>query len=98
MAVTPIPATRPSSSRISKRDFMAGSLLPFGNPDHVAAVTAWHRCRWHSDGMTEEQVRELVATAIREHELRVAVISGVLGSVLLAGSWHALWLLRSWVL
>ena len=48
--------------------------------------------------MTEEQVRELVAAAIREHELRVAVISGVLGSVLLAGSWHAVWLLRSWVL
>ena len=48
--------------------------------------------------MTEEQVKKIVAAAIREHELRVAVISGVLGSVLLAGSWHALWLLRSWVL
>lgn len=56
---------------------------------------AW---RWHPDGMTEQQVREIVAAAIREHELRVAVISGVLGSVLLAGSWHAVWLLRSWVL
>lgn len=48
--------------------------------------------------MTEDQVREIVAAAIREHELRVAVISGVLGSVLLAGSWHALWMLRGWVL
>jgi hypothetical protein len=48
--------------------------------------------------MTEEKVRELVAAAIREHELRVAVVSGTLGTVLLAGSWHALWLLRSWVL
>ena len=53
---------------------------------------------WHPEDMTEEQVRELVAAAIREHELRVAAISGVLGSVLLAGSWHALWMLRGWVL
>jgi len=49
-------------------------------------------------GMSEDQVREIVAAAIREHELRVAVISGALGTVLLAGSWHAVWLLRSWVL
>ena len=48
--------------------------------------------------MTEQQVKEIVAAAIREHEPRVAVISGALGTVLLAGSWHALWLLRSWVL
>jgi hypothetical protein len=40
--------------------------------------------------MSEDQVREIVAAAIREHELRVAVISGVMGTVLLAGSWHAL--------
>jgi hypothetical protein len=45
--------------------------------------------------MTEQQVKEIVAAAIREHELRVAVISGVLGSVLLAGSWHALWCSRA---
>jgi len=48
--------------------------------------------------MSEDQVREIVAAAIREHELRVAVISGAAGTALLAGTWHALWLLRSWVL
>jgi hypothetical protein len=77
---------------------MAGSLLRIGNPDAVAGVTAGRGNRWHPDGITEEQVKEIVTAAIREHELRVAVISGVLGSVLLAGSWHAVWLLRSWVL
>jgi hypothetical protein len=61
-------------------------------------ATDWQGWGWHPDGMTEQQVKEIVAAAIREHELRVAVISGVLGSVLLAGSWHAVWLLRSWVL
>ena len=64
----------------------------------VPTATDWLVIRWHPVGMTEEKVRELVAAAIREHELRVAVISGALGTVLLAGSWHALWLLRSWVL
>jgi hypothetical protein len=61
-------------------------------------VTAWHGIRWHPDGMTEEQVKEIVAAAIRQHELRVAVISGAAGTALLAGMWHAIWLLRSWVL
>jgi hypothetical protein len=64
----------------------------------VPTATDWWGWGWHPEGMTEQQVRELVAAAIREHELRVAVISGVLGSVLLAGSWHALWMLRGWVL
>jgi hypothetical protein len=64
----------------------------------VAAATDWRGNRWHPVGMTEKQVKEIVAAAIREHEMRVAVVSGVLGSVLLAGSWHALWMLRGWVL
>jgi hypothetical protein len=48
--------------------------------------------------MTEEQVRKLVAAAIREHELRVALFSGAGGAALLAGTWHAIWMLRSWLL
>jgi hypothetical protein len=80
---------------------MAGSLpglLPFVNAGRVPAATDWLERGWHPVGMSEDQVREIVAAAIREHELRVAVISGTLGTVLLAGSWHAVWLLRSWVL
>ena len=77
---------------------MAGSLLQLGNPDAVAGVTAEGWIRWHPDGMTEEQVRELVAAAIRQHELRVALFSGAGGAALLAGTWHAIWMLRSWLL
>jgi hypothetical protein len=36
----------------------------------------------------------LVAAAIREHELRVALGSGLLGAVLLLGTWHAIWMYR----
>lgn len=44
--------------------------------------------------MNEEQVRELIDAAIRDHEIRVAAISGVLGALLLVGTWHAIWICR----
>ena len=44
--------------------------------------------------MTEEQVQEIVDRAIRQHELRVALWSGLLGAVIMAGTWHAIWLAR----
>jgi len=48
--------------------------------------------------MDEDRIHRMIATAIRRHEARVAVISGVAGAALLAGTWHAVWLLRCWVL
>lgn len=44
--------------------------------------------------VSREDVQRLVATAIREHELRVALWSGLLGAVVMAGTWHAIWLCR----
>lgn len=44
--------------------------------------------------MNPEDVRLIVDRAIRAHELRVAVMSGVMGLLLLAGTWHAIWLCR----
>jgi hypothetical protein len=44
--------------------------------------------------MSQEDVRELVAAAIREHELPVALWSGLLGAALMAGTWHAIWMCR----
>lgn len=37
-------------------------------------------------------VRAEIRQAIAAHELRVAIASGVLGLLLLAGTWHAIWL------
>lgn len=45
--------------------------------------------------MTEEQVRQAIERAIRLHEMRVALISGFLGLLLLAGTWHAILILRA---
>jgi hypothetical protein len=44
--------------------------------------------------MDEQQVRRLIEDAIRDHEIRVAAISGVLGVLLMIGTWHAIWLCR----
>jgi hypothetical protein len=32
--------------------------------------------------------------AIREHEIRIAILSGIPGLLLLAGTWHAIVMLR----
>jgi len=44
--------------------------------------------------MNREEVRGLVNGAIREHEIRVALWSGLLGAVVMAGTWHAIWMCR----
>jgi hypothetical protein len=44
--------------------------------------------------VTEEQIQEIVDRAIRHHELRVALWSGLLGAAIMAGTWHAIWLVR----
>ena len=44
--------------------------------------------------MSREDVERLVADAIRQHELRVALWSGLAGALLMAGTWHAIWMCR----
>ena len=44
--------------------------------------------------MVDEAIRKAIDDAIRQHELRVAFWSGLMGAVLLAGTWHAILLCR----
>jgi hypothetical protein len=44
--------------------------------------------------VSREDVRLMVAAAIRQHEIRVALWSGLMGGVLLFGTWHAIWMCR----
>lgn len=44
--------------------------------------------------MAEEDVQRLIHQAIRAHEIRVAISSGILGILLIAGTWHAIWMCR----
>jgi hypothetical protein len=45
--------------------------------------------------MSQDDVRLLIDRAIRDHEIRVAFWSGSgMGAVLMAGTWHAIWISR----
>ena len=44
--------------------------------------------------MDDRHIQLLIDRAIREHELRVALWSGLLGALLMAGTWHAIWMCR----
>ena len=44
--------------------------------------------------MSEEEIKAIVDAKIRLHELRVALISGILGLLLLGGTWHAIYVLN----
>lgn len=45
--------------------------------------------------MKEQDITKLIDDAIRQHEFRVALWSGVFGAALMAGTWHAIWLCRN---
>lgn len=60
----------------------------------VASVTIRHIDRGYPAGMSKQEIQHLINRAIREHELRVALWSGLLGALLMAGTWHAIWLCR----
>jgi hypothetical protein len=44
--------------------------------------------------MNRDEILVLVDRKIREHEIRVAIISGLIGGVIIAGIFHAIWLNR----
>jgi hypothetical protein len=44
--------------------------------------------------MSEQDMRRLIDDAIRQHELRVALWSGLAGALLLGGTWHAILMCR----
>jgi hypothetical protein len=44
--------------------------------------------------MGEDDLRQLINDAIRQHELRVALWSGLAGALLIGGTWHAILMCR----
>lgn len=44
--------------------------------------------------MNQQEVEELIDSKIRAHEIRVAVVSGLLGAALFAGIFHAIYLIN----
>jgi hypothetical protein len=44
--------------------------------------------------MTKEEILKLIESKIRQHEIRVALISGIIGLAVIAGIFHAIHLNR----
>ena len=65
-----------------------------GQPYGVALVTDLSQPRGYCARMAPEDIQHLIDRAIRDHEMRVALWSGLLGALLMAGTWHAIWLCR----
>ena len=42
--------------------------------------------------MTPQEIEALIDFKIRQHEVRVAIISGITGGAVVAGIFHAIWL------
>jgi hypothetical protein len=52
--------------------------------------------------MNEEEVQRMIDNSIKQeiknHEVRVGIISGIIGSLFVFGIIHSIWLIRHWVL
>jgi len=45
--------------------------------------------------MKEDEILRAIELAIRRHEIRVAIFSGIGGIILIAGTWHAIFMLNN---
>lgn len=48
--------------------------------------------------MNPEEIEKLIDSKIRQHEIRVGWISGVVGALFTFGVIHAIWLIKQWIL
>ena len=46
----------------------------------------------------DEAICEIVDKKIKEHEIRVGWISGIIGLFFILGIIHSIWLIKSWIL
>jgi len=48
--------------------------------------------------MNKEGVQSMINKSIKNHEVRVGLISGVIGSLFVFGIIHSIWLIKHWIL
>lgn len=47
--------------------------------------------------MNKFEIENLIDSKIKTHEVRVGVVSGIIGIVFILGNLHAFWLIRTWM-
>jgi len=48
--------------------------------------------------MDKNEIQSMINESIKNHEIRVGWISGIIGSLFVFGIIHSIWLIRHWVL
>jgi hypothetical protein len=96
MSASAVGAGHDSRFGVEASRLLSPNLHPgrHGQPYGVALVTDLSQSRGYCARMAPEDIQHLIDRAIRDHEMRVALWSGLLGALLMAGTWHAIWLCR----
>lgn len=47
--------------------------------------------------MNPNEIEDLIDSKIKHHEIRVGLISGIIGVTFLFGNLHAFWLIKTWM-
>lgn len=47
--------------------------------------------------MDRDQIEELIDSKIRIHEIKVGIVSGIIGIFFVFGIMHSIWLMKHWV-
>lgn len=47
--------------------------------------------------MKLEEIEHLIDTKIKSHEIRVGLISGIIGVLFVFGIVHSIWLMKNWI-
>jgi hypothetical protein len=47
--------------------------------------------------MEKEEIQQMINNAIKDHEIRVGWISGVIGALFTFGIIHSIWLVKQWI-
>lgn len=48
--------------------------------------------------MDHKDIEDLIDRKIRSHEVRVGLVSGIIGVLFVFGIIHAIWLVKEWIL
>lgn len=47
--------------------------------------------------MKQEEIEKLIDSKIKSHEIRVGLISGIIGVFFVFGVIHSIWLIKHWI-
>jgi uncharacterized membrane protein len=47
--------------------------------------------------MNQDEIEKMINEKIKHHEIRVGIISGIIGVLFVFGIVHSIWLIKNWI-